>query len=233
MKKITLMAILLSLALVACGEKKVEEVKEAATQTVEQVKETATEAVAEAKESAEKAVESAKNAASEVIADAKAAMSDALKFKAADGTEYSLDITGDNAVLKTSTGKEYPLKAAVTGSGVRFADEKGNEIHFKGDEGVVNLDGKETTIKALSEDNAAMMSDALKFKAADGTEYNLDIAGDNAILKTSTGEEFPLKAAVAGSGVRFADEKGNEIHFKGNEGTVKLNGKETNIEAVK
>lgn len=171
MKKITLMAILLSLALVACGEKKVEEVKETATQAVEQVKETATEAVAdvkdkaneavtEVKESAEKTMADAKDKANEVMtdakdkanevmADAKAAMTDALKFKTADGTEYNLNINGDNAVLKTSTGEEYNLKAAVSGSGVRFADEKGNEIHYKGESGVVNLNGKESTVELV------------------------------------------------------------------------------------
>lgn len=160
MKKLTLMAILLSLALVACGEKKVEEVKETATQAVEQVKETATEAVAdvkdkaneavtEVKESAEKTMADAKDKANEVMADAKAAMTDALKFKTADGTEYNLNINGDNAVLKTSTGEEYNLKAAVSGSGVRFADEKGNEIHYKGESGVVNLNGKESTVELV------------------------------------------------------------------------------------
>lgn len=164
MKKLTLMAILLSLALVACGEKKVEEVKETATQAVEQVKETATEAVAdvkdkaneavtEVKESAEKTMADAKDKANEVMTDAKdkanEVMADALKFKTADGTEYNLNINGDNAVLKTSTGEEYNLKAAVSGSGVRFADEKGNEIHYKGESGVVNLNGKESTVELV------------------------------------------------------------------------------------
>lgn len=149
MKKLTLMAILLSLALVACGEKKVEEVKETATQAVEQVKETATEAVADVKDKANEAVTEVKESAEKTMADAKAAMTDALKFKTADGTEYNLNINGDNAVLKTSTGEEYNLKAAVSGSGVRFADEKGNEIHYKGESGVVNLNGKESTVELV------------------------------------------------------------------------------------
>nr|WP_241635753.1 MliC family protein [Fusobacterium gastrosuis] len=132
MKKVTLMAILLSLALVACGEKKVEEVKDAAAQTVEQVKETATEATAEVKETAEKAVEEVKDAVAQ-----------ALKFKTADGVEYGLDVDGDHAVLKTADGKEYHLKADVSASGSRFADENGNEIHFKDGSGIAKIDGKE------------------------------------------------------------------------------------------
>lgn len=142
MKKLTLMAILLSLALVACGEKKVEEVKETATQAVEQVKETTNEAVAEVKESAEKAMTEVKDKANEI-------MTDVLKFKGEDGTEYSLNLKDDNAVLKTSTGEEYTLKAAVSGSGERYADEKGNEIHFKGNSGIVNLNGKQTSIELV------------------------------------------------------------------------------------
>lgn len=149
MKKVTLMAILLSLALVACGEKKVEEVKEAATQTVEQAKETATTAAAEVKETAEKAVEEVKDAAKETIAEVKEAVAQALKFKTADGVEYGLDIDGDNAVLKTADGKEYNLKAAVSASGSRFADENGNEIHFKDGSGIAKIDGKEFNLELV------------------------------------------------------------------------------------
>ena len=160
MKKLTLMAILLSFALVACGEKKVEEVKDVANQAVEQVKETATEAkettmevaadakekiseaATEVKESAEKAVEDVKNKANEIMAEKKD-----VNFKAEDGTEYTLTLIGDDdAVLKTSTGEEYPLKAAVSGSGVRYADDKGNEIHYKADNGLIKLNGKEVII---------------------------------------------------------------------------------------
>lgn len=166
MKKMTVMAILLSLALVACGEKKVEEVKEAATQAVEQVKETTTEAAAEVKESAEKAMADVKEAAENTVSDAKEAATnavadmkemaetkvgemkeavmEALKFKSEDGTEYSLDVDGDNAILKTSTGEEYTLKRDVSASGERYTDDKGNEIHFKAEDGgMLNLNGKE------------------------------------------------------------------------------------------
>lgn len=143
MKKVTLMAILLSLALVACGEKKVEEVKDAATQTVEQVKETATEATAEVKETAEKAVEETKDAAAAAVEEVKDAVAQAFKFKTADGVEYGLDVDGDNAVLKTADGKEYHLKADVSASGSRFADENGNEIHFKDGSGIAKIEGKE------------------------------------------------------------------------------------------
>lgn len=139
MKKITLMAILLSLALVACGEKKVEEVKEVATAAVAEVKEAATTAAAEVKETTTAAVGEVKDAIVEAI-------KSNLVFKTEDGSEYKLDIDGDNAILKTANGEEFNLKADVSGSGTRFADEKGNEIHFKGEEGIVKINGKEFNV---------------------------------------------------------------------------------------
>lgn len=183
MKKLTLMAILLSLALVACGEKKVEEVKETATQAVEQVKETANEAVAEVKETTSQAVDQAKETTNETVAEVK-----------------------DKANEAMAEVKESAEKAMTE------VKDKANEVMA---------------------DAKAAMTDALKFKGEDGTEYTLNLKDDNAVLKTSTGEEYTLKADVSGSGERYADEKGNEIHFKGNSGIVNLNGKQTSIELVK
>ncbi|WP_022818955.1 MliC family protein [Fusobacterium russii] len=194
MKKLTLMAILLSLALVACGEKKVEEVKENATQAVEQVKENASQAVEEAKDKTNETVAEVKENAAQVVEQA--------KEKANETVEQVKEKANE-------TVAEVKEKAEKTMENVK---DKANE--------------------AMASAKAAM-ADALKFKAADGAEYTLNVNGDDAVLKTSTGEEYKLKAAVSGSGERFADDKGNEIHFKGQSGVVNLNGKETTVELVK
>lgn len=194
MKKLTLMAILLSLALVACGEKKVEEIKESATQAVEQVKENATQAVDEAKEKTSEAAAEVKDKANEAVEQAK------------ESAEKTMNDAKDKANEVIADAKDKANQV------ITDAKDKANEVMA---------------------DAKATMADSLKFKNADGKEYTLDINGDNAVLKTSTGEEYNLKAAVSGSGVRFADEKGNEIHYKGESGVVNLNGKESTVELVK
>lgn len=193
MKKNILVGIILGLAVVACGGK-----------TVKEVKNTTSTVVAEAKDKAIKTIENT------------------IFFSGENGEEYSLKINEDNAILKTEKGEEFALKNAVSASGVRFADERGNEIHFKEEIGYIKVNGKEI-----------MANKFLAFKAEDGSEYKLHFNGDNAVLKTAKGEEFTLKNAVSASGTRLADEKGNEIHFKGDSGVATINGKEFPLELKK
>ena len=110
MKKFAMLALAMSLFLVACGEKKEEE-KPAEQPAAEA---TATEATAEVKAFSVK-TEDGKEFTLEVAAD------------------------GATATLTDAEGKVTELKNAETASGERYADEAGNEIAMKGTEGVLTL----------------------------------------------------------------------------------------------
>ena len=110
MKKFAMLALAMSLFLVACGEKKEEE-KPAEQPAAEA---TATEAAAEVKAFTVK-TEDGKEFTLEVAAD------------------------GATATLTDAEGKVTELKNAETASGERYADEAGNEIAMKGTEGVLTL----------------------------------------------------------------------------------------------
>ena len=110
MKKFAMLALAMSLFLVACGEKKEEE-KPAEQPAAEA---TATEAAAEVKAFSVK-TEDGKEFTLEVAAD------------------------GATATLTDAEGKVTELKNAETASGERYADEAGNEIAMKGTEGVLTL----------------------------------------------------------------------------------------------
>ena len=110
MKKLAMLALALSLFLVACGEKKEEE-KPAEQPAAEA---TATEATAEVKAFTVK-TEDGKEFTLEVAAD------------------------GETATLTDAEGKVTELKNAETASGERYADEAGNEIAMKGTEGNLTL----------------------------------------------------------------------------------------------
>ena len=110
MKKFAMLALAMSLFLVACGEKK-EEQKPAEQPAAEA---TATEAAAEVKAFSVK-TEDGKEFTLEVAAD------------------------GATATLTDAEGKVTELKNAETASGERYADEAGNEIAMKGTEGVLTL----------------------------------------------------------------------------------------------
>ncbi len=110
MKKFAMLALAMSLFLVACGEKKEEE-KPAEQPAAEA---TATEVAAEVKAFSVK-TEDGKEFTLEVAAD------------------------GATATLTDAEGKVTELKNAETASGERYADEAGNEIAMKGTEGVLTL----------------------------------------------------------------------------------------------
>lgn len=110
MKKFAMLALAMSLFLVACGEKKEEE-KPAEQPAAEA---TATEATAEVKAFTVK-TEDGKEFTLEVAAD------------------------GATATLTDAEGKVTELKNAETASGERYADEAGNEIAMKDTEGVLTL----------------------------------------------------------------------------------------------
>ena len=110
MKKFAMLALAMSLFLVACGEKKEEE-KPAEQPAAEA---TATEATAEVKAFTVK-TEDGKEFTLEVAAD------------------------GATATLTDAEGKVTELKNAETASGERYADEAGNEIAMKGTEGNLTL----------------------------------------------------------------------------------------------
>ena len=115
MKKFAMLALAMSLFLVACGEKKEEE-KPAEQPAAEA---TATTATTEAP-------------ATEVKA---------FSVKTEDGKEFTLVVAADGATatLTDAEGKVTELKNAETASGERYADEAGNEIAMKGTEGVLTL----------------------------------------------------------------------------------------------
>jgi hypothetical protein len=115
MKKFAMLALAMSLFLVACGEKK-EEQKPAEQPAAEA---TATTATTEAP-------------ATEVKA---------FSVKTEDGKEFTLEVAADGATatLTDAEGKVTELKNAETASGERYADEAGNEIAMKGTEGVLTL----------------------------------------------------------------------------------------------
>lgn len=113
MKKFAMLALAMSLFLVACGEKKEEQ--KPAEQPAAEAPATTTEAPA---------------------AEAKA-----FSVKTEDGKEFTLEVAADGATatLTDAEGKVTELKNAETASGERYADEAGNEIAMKGTEGVLTL----------------------------------------------------------------------------------------------
>ena len=114
MKKFAMLALAMSLFLVACGEKK-EEQKPAEQPAAEAPATTTTEAPA---------------------AEVKA-----FSVKTEDGKEFTLEVAADGATatLTDAEGKVTELKNAETASGERYADEAGNEIAMKGTEGFLTL----------------------------------------------------------------------------------------------
>lgn len=116
MKKFAMLALVMSLFLVACGEKK-EEQKPAEQPAAEATATTAT------------------------TTEAPAAEVKAFSVKTEDGKEFTLEVAADGATatLTDAEGKVTELKNAETASGERYADEAGNEIAMKGTEGVLTL----------------------------------------------------------------------------------------------
>ena len=119
MKKFTMLALAMSLFLVACGEKKEEE---------KPAEQPAAEAAAPAPETTAPATEAA--------AEAKT-----FSLKTEDGKEFTLVVAADGATatLTDAEGKATELKNAETASGERYADEAGNEVAMKGTEGILTL----------------------------------------------------------------------------------------------
>ena len=113
MKKFAMLALAMSLFLVACGEKK-EEQKPAEQPAAE---------------------------ATATTTEAPAAEVKAFSVKTEDGKEFTLEVAADGATatLTDAEGKVTELKNAETASGERYADEAGNEIAMKGAEGVLTL----------------------------------------------------------------------------------------------
>ena len=113
MKKFAMLALAMSLFLVACGEKKEEQ--KPAEQPAAEAPATTTEAPA---------------------AEVKA-----FSVKTEDGKEFTLEVAADGATatLTDAEGKVTELKNAETASGERYADEAGNEVAMKGAEGILTL----------------------------------------------------------------------------------------------
>lgn len=114
MKKFAMLALAMSLFLVACGEKKEEE---------------------------KPAEQPAAEAPATTTTEAPAAEVKAFSVKTEDGKEFTLEVAADGATatLTDAEGKVTELKNAETASGERYADEAGNEIAMKGTEGVLTL----------------------------------------------------------------------------------------------
>ena len=116
MKKFAMLALAMSLFLVACGEKKEEEkpAEQPAAEATATTEAPATEAAVEAK---------------------------SFSLKTEDGKEFTLVVAADGstATLTDADGKATELKNAETASGERYADDAGNEVAIKGSEGVLTL----------------------------------------------------------------------------------------------
>ena len=116
MKKFAMLALAMSLFLVACGEKKEEEkpAEQPAAEATATTEAPATEAAAEEK---------------------------TFSVKTEDGKEFTLVVAddGSTATLTDADGKATELKNAETASGERYADDAGNEVAMKGSEGVLTL----------------------------------------------------------------------------------------------
>ena len=117
MKKFAMLALAMSLFLVACGEKKEEE---------KPAEQPAVEATAPATEAP----------ATEAAVEAKS-----FSLKTEDGKEFTLVVAADGstATLTDADGKATELKNAETASGERYADDAGNEVAIKGTEGVLTF----------------------------------------------------------------------------------------------
>ena len=141
MKKFAMLALAMSLFLVACGEKK-EEQKPAEQPAAEAPATTTT------------------------TTEAPAAEVKAFSVKTEDGKEFTLEVAADGATatLTDAEGKVTELKNAETASGERYADEAGNEIAMKGTEGVLTLgDLKEVPVTV----EAKQLEKSLKTKQED------------------------------------------------------------------
>ena len=116
MKKFAMLALAMSLFLVACGEKKEEEkpAEQPAAEATATTEAPATEAAAEEK---------------------------TFSVKTEDGKEFTLVVAADGATatLTDAEGKATELKNAETASGERYADDAGNEVAIKGTEGVLTF----------------------------------------------------------------------------------------------
>ena len=119
MKKFTMLALAMSLFLVACGEKKEEKpAEQPAAEAAATTEAPATEAPAEA-----------------------AAEEKTFSVKTEDGKEFTLVVAADGATatLTDADGNVTELKNAETASGERYADDAGNEVAMKGTEGILTL----------------------------------------------------------------------------------------------
>ena len=118
MKKFAMLALAMSLFLVACGEKKEEE-----------------------KPAEQPAAEATAPATTEAPATEAAVEAKSFSLKTEDGKEFTLVVAADGATatLTDAEGKATELKNAETASGERYADDAGNEVAMKGSEGVLTL----------------------------------------------------------------------------------------------
>ena len=167
MKKFAMLALAMSLFLVACGEKK-EEQKPAeqpaaeATATTTEATATTTEAAAEVK---------------------------AFSVKTEDGKEFTLEVAADGATatLTDAEGKVTELKNAETASGERYADEAGNEIAMKGTEGVLTLgDLKEVPVTV----EAKQLEKIFKLKQEEIPAFFLIPVNEGAEIALNTAKKF-------------------------------------------
>ena len=121
MKKFAMLALAMSLFLVACGEKKEEEKP--------------------AEQPAAEATATTEAPATEAPATEAAAEAKTFSLKTEDGKEFTLVVAADGATatLTDAEGKATELKNAETASGERYADDAGNEVAMKGTEGILTL----------------------------------------------------------------------------------------------
>ena len=161
MKKVTLVAVFLSLVIIGCGKEKVEEVKDVANQTIEASKDATNNVVEGAKEATTSVIEEtkdvtveAKDSAEKVVEDGKSIASEALKTvnSVVDSTKNTISLNDEAKEVTVKTleeGKEFGKIAGKTSNQALQASNKivdSNKTTIS-----LNDSTKEVTEKALEE----------------------------------------------------------------------------------
>ncbi|MDY5306708.1 hypothetical protein [Fusobacterium gastrosuis] len=161
MKKVTLVAVFLSLVIIGCGKEKVEEVKDVAKQTIEASKDATNNVVEGAKEATTSVIEEtkdvtveAKDSAEKVVEDGKSIASEALKTvnSVVDSTKNTISLNDEAKEVTVKTleeGKEFGKIAGKTSNQALQASNKivdSNKTTIS-----LNDSTKEVTEKALEE----------------------------------------------------------------------------------
>lgn len=161
MKKVTLVAVFLSLVIIGCGKEKVEEVKDVANQTIEASKDATNNVVEGAKETTTSVIEEtkdvtveAKDSAEKVVEDGKSIASEALKTvnSVVDSTKNTISLNDETKEVTVKTLEEGKEFGKIAGKTSNQALQASNKI-IDSNKTTISLNDstKEVTEKALEE----------------------------------------------------------------------------------